>query len=85
MSCVFAHRSNACAGGLGAGFGSQLDTFCGLGTLPATGCGGLRVVEAETTVKPSAEPASIRPASSRATPTRMVASSRPVRRANAPA
>jgi hypothetical protein len=28
-------------GGLGAGFVSRLDTICGLGTLPATGCGGL--------------------------------------------
>ena len=29
------------------GLGLELDTFCGLGALPATGCGGLRVEDVE--------------------------------------
>ena len=46
------------------------------------GC-GLRAVATETSVKPSAEPTSIRPASNKAMPVRMVPSSAPVSRASA--
>ena len=45
------------------------------------GC-GFRPVATDTSVKPSAEPASMRPASNRAMPVRTVASSRPVSRAS---
>ena len=45
--------------------------------------GGLRAVPMDTSVKPSAEPTSIRPASNTAMPVRMVPSSAPMSRASA--
>ena len=66
-----------------AAFGASDPCRCPNRRISSAGGCGLREVAMDTSVKPSAEPTSIRPASNKAMPVRMVPSPAPVSRASA--